>query len=57
MAATHLAAGTTQALVALVEAGIGDTGGTYAENVSRDVRSAGWKADLAVRQLGVHATP
>lgn len=54
VASTHLAAGTTRALVALVEAEFdaGDAGdGAYAENVLRDVRSAGWKADLAVRQL------
>ncbi|QIN81644.1 hypothetical protein GBA63_02620 [Rubrobacter tropicus] len=49
-AATHLAAGVTHALLELVEnAGAVDP---HAENVSRDARSAGWKADLAVRQLG-----
>jgi hypothetical protein len=48
-AATHLAAGATHALVALVE--IEEPAGSHAENVSRDARSAGWKADLAVRQL------
>lgn len=49
-AATHLAAGATHALLAL-----GRNGGpqdAHAENISRDARSAGWKADLAVRQLG-----
>jgi hypothetical protein len=49
-AATHLAAGATHALLALVAAG--DPKDPHAENVSRDARSAGWKADLAVRQLG-----
>lgn len=49
-AATHLAAGATHALLALVENV--ETIDPYAENVSRDARSAGWKADLAVRQLG-----
>jgi hypothetical protein len=57
VAAAHLAAGTARALAALVEAGIGDEDGAYAENALRDVRSAGWKADLAVGQLGEHATP
>lgn len=49
-AATHLAAGSTHALLALVESG--DPEDAHAENISRDARSAGWKADLAVRQLG-----
>ena len=49
-AATHLAAGATHALVAL--AGSEKPKGSHAENISRDIRSAGWKADLAVRQLG-----
>lgn len=51
-AATHLAAGATHALVALVEAKTGSPEDSHAENMSRDIRSAGWKADLAVRQLG-----
>ena len=51
-AATHLAAGATHALVALVEAETGGPDDPRAENISRDIRSAGWKADLAVRQLG-----
>ena len=51
-AATHLAAGAARALVALGEAGIGDREDAYAGNTLRDLRSAGWKADLAVRQLG-----
>ena len=48
-AATRLAAGATHALLALVESE--EPNGPHAENVSRDARSAGWKADLAVRQL------
>lgn len=51
-AAAHLAAGTARALVALGEAGIGSPGSAYVENALRDLRSAGWKADLAVRQFG-----
>ena len=49
-AATHLAAGSTHALLALVENGNPED--AHAESISRDARSAGWKADLAVRQLG-----
>ena len=49
VAATHLAAGTARALVALAEAGLDGSDAPYA---AKDVRSAGWKADLAVRQLG-----
>jgi hypothetical protein len=52
VAATHLAAGAARALAALGEAEIGAQEGAYAENALRDLRSAGWKADLAVRQLG-----
>ena len=51
-AATHLAAGAARALAALGEAGIGGGDDAYAGNALRDLRSAGWKADLAVRQLG-----
>ena len=51
-AATHLAAGAARALVALGEAWIGDPEDAYAGNALRDLRSAGWKADVAVRQLG-----
>lgn len=51
-AATHLAAGAARALAALAEAGIGDPDDAYSENALRDLRSAAWKADLAVRQLG-----
>ncbi len=52
VAATHLAAGAARALVALGEAEFGDPNEAYARNALRDLRSAGWKADLAVRQLG-----
>lgn len=51
MAATHLAAGAARALVALVESGYEGPRDAHAENVLRDLRSAGWKADLAVGQL------
>jgi len=52
VAATHLAAGAARALAALGEAEIGAKDDAYAGNALRDLRSAGWKADLAVRQLG-----
>ncbi len=51
-AATHLAAGATHALLALVEAEIGGPEDSRADNILRDTRGAGWKADLAIRQLG-----
>jgi len=51
-AATHLAAGAARALAALAEAEIGALEDAHAENVLRDAGSAGWKADLAVRQIG-----
>ena len=51
VAATHLAAGTARALATLAESDAEALDGVHAENVSKDVRSAGWKADLAVRQL------
>lgn len=51
VAATHLAAGATRALAALAEAGL-SSDGAHAAHAAKDVRSAGWKADLAVRQLG-----
>jgi hypothetical protein len=50
-AATHLAAGATRALISLVEWEAGILDGSYAENTLRDARSAGWRADLAVKQL------
>ncbi len=49
-AATHLAAGATHALLALQRRE--ELQDAHAENIWRDARSAGWKADLAVRQLG-----
>lgn len=53
MAAVHLAAGATRALAALVEPTTGVPVETpHAENAIRDVRSAIWRADLAVRQIG-----
>ena len=51
-AATHLAAGAARSLAALGGAEFGDREDAYAGNALRDLRSAGWKADLAVRQLG-----
>ncbi len=51
-AATHLAAGAARSLAALGEAEVGKPENEYAENALRDLRSAEWKADLAVRQLG-----
>jgi hypothetical protein len=50
-AAVHLAAGTTRALISLVEPEAGTLDEAYAENTLRDARSAGWRADLAVRQI------
>ncbi len=51
-AAVHLAAGSTRALVALLEPRIGGLDETYAENTLRDGRGALWRVDLAVRQIG-----
>ena len=48
--ATHLATGTTHALLALIAPHKAEN--AHAENILRDARSAGWKADLALRQLG-----
>jgi hypothetical protein len=50
-AAVHLAAGAARALIPLVESEAGTLEGAYAENTLRDARSAGWRADLAARQL------
>jgi hypothetical protein len=50
-AAVHLAGGTTRALISLVESQTGTLDEAYAENTLRDARSAGWRADLAVRQI------
>ena len=52
LAAAHLAAGAARALAALGEAELGATDNAYAGNALRDLTSAGWKADLAVRQIG-----
>jgi hypothetical protein len=49
-AAVHLAAGTTRALIPLVESEAGTLDEAHAENTLRDARSAGWRADLARRQ-------
>jgi len=47
----HLAAGAARALIPLVESEAGTLKEPYAENTLRDARSAGWRADLAVRQI------
>jgi hypothetical protein len=48
----HLAAGATRALISLVESETGTLDEAYAENTLRDdARNAGWRADLAVRQI------
>jgi hypothetical protein len=47
----HLSSGAARALGLLVEAGSQDLGEEHAENSLRDVRGAGWRVDLAVRQL------
>ena len=51
MAALHLAAGTTRALIPLIELEAATVNETSAENTLRDARSARWRADLAVRQV------
>jgi hypothetical protein len=50
-ASVHLAAGASRALISLAESKAGSLDETYAENTLRDARSAGWRADLAVRQI------
>jgi len=50
-AAVHLAAGAARALIPLIESEAGTLEEPNAENTLRDARSAGWRADLAVRQL------
>ena len=50
-ASVHLAAGTTHALISLIESEAGVLDETHSENALRDARSAGWRADLAVRQI------
>lgn len=49
IACVHLSAGTVKALDALAESAGPET--PNAENILRDLRSAGWRADLAVRQV------
>ena len=51
VAAVHLASGTVKALDALAEAEAERSGLSTTADVSRDLRSAGWRADLAVRQV------
>ena len=50
-AAVHLAAGTTLALIPLVEAEAVTLEEPRAENTLRDARSARWRADLARNQI------
>jgi hypothetical protein len=50
-AAVHLAAGATQALITLIEPEAATLNEASAEYTLKDARSAGWRADLAVRQL------
>ena len=50
-AAVHLAAGAARALISLSESKTSPLDETHAENTRRDARSAGWRADLAVRQI------
>jgi hypothetical protein len=51
-AAVHLAAGATRALIPLVESEAAALGEAIADSTLRDARSAGWRADLATRQVG-----
>jgi len=51
VAALHLAAGATRALIPLVESEAAALDETSSGNTLRDAQSAGWRADLAVRQL------
>ncbi len=50
-AAVYLAAGTSRALIPLIELEAAALDETGAENMLRDVRSARWRADLAIRQV------
>jgi len=50
-AAVHLAAGTTLALIPLVEAEAATLEESRAKNMLRDARSARWRADLARNQI------
>ena len=49
--AAHLAVGATRALIPLIQSKAGTLDEVHAENMLRDARSAGWRADLAVRQV------
>ena len=50
-AAAQLAAGAARALGALIEVGVGEAQGYYAQNVLKDARGAAWRARLAARQV------
>ena len=50
-ASVHLAAGATRALISLSESKTSSRDESHAENTRGDARSAGWRADLAVRQI------
>ena len=50
-AAVHLAAGATRALIPLIEPEAATLDEASAEYTLKDAQSAGWRADLAVRQL------
>ena len=50
MAAVHLAAGTTRALIPLIEAELVAVDEPGADYTRKDARSARWRADLAVQQ-------
>src|SRR5215204_1876822 len=52
-AVVHLAAGAARALIPLVESEAMTLEEAHAENTLRDARSAGWRADLAVKQVEV----
>jgi hypothetical protein len=51
VAAVHLAASAVRDLRPLVEAGSGDLEAEHAGNLLRDVRSAAWRAEFAVRLI------
>ena len=50
-ASVHLAAGAGRALISLADSKSGAMDTTHAQNTLRDARSAGWRVDLAVRQI------
>ena len=50
-AAVHLAAGASRALISLAESKAGALDETHAQNTLRDALSAGWRIDLAIRQI------